>query len=595
MARWFGLGLLAACHRPPASLVDLDVSPCDDDRAFWCGALERPFDPSTSGGSTFDFEFALRPADGESQGTLVIVDGGPGVAGRAAIDDLTYLDPALSETFDLVYLNLRGTGDAGFYCRDAVDAWTKAPLHVDDEAEEAALLAAASAFSDACIPESGWPESDAAWLRTDAGITDLAALADAADLGPLTLYGLSYGTQFVQEFVTAYPDDVRAVVLDGVVDLTLRDIDYATELVTATNTTLDGAFAACAALPSCLAADLPGAFDLVAAQLDAGAVSVESPMTDGTFRARSFSRHDLDITALSALDDPYGRAHFLRAVLAASERGDYVPLRRLADDAIGFDPYTERYETEDYSDAVYYDVTCNDYGPVDGGAEAWMARGRDATGLRLNSAYYTDLPCLTWPTAGEERPRPGPFLPDVPVLVVNASADVATPAGMGERVFERLLDAQKDVSVIHVDGGHHVTWGDNTCADPVVNAFLLDPTSAPDEVTCDGGWLAGWQPLGPTSTADLAVDAALDAFVVELFALPWFPWMSVDPCDGGGTVTVDDDFGVRIEGCRFFDDLVVDGSGTVDPETYAYELSLRLSGAHDGRHDVTGIGVDPAP
>lgn len=582
--RWVASALVAlsGCRGLDADLEAAGAAPCVDDEAFWCGVLERPLDPAANEGSTFEFAYAIRPSDLHSEGALVIVDGGPGVPGLSDMDDLTWLDERLASRFDLVYFNLRGTGEGGFYCKQAIDTWVNGPQRAASAGERDAVAAAAAALTGACVAESGWDEEDVAWLRTEAAITDLDALREAFDLGPLTLYGLSYGTQFVQEYATAYPDALRAVILDGVVDLTLRDLDYATELAETTNTVLEGAFSGCDRIDDCAEADLRAAFDTVAARLSAGAATVASPMPDGSVRTRTFDRGDLDDVVLFALDDPYGRAHLLRAILAAAQRDDFVPLRRLLDAAGGLDPYTEFYDPGDYSDAIYYAVTCNDYGVVEGGVPTWLARAESFTASRVNSAFFGDLPCATWPTAPPERARPPAFAADVPVLVINATGDVATPSPMGERVLAALRDQGADAHGVHVDGGHHVTWGDNACGDPVVNDFVLDPDIAPADVDCEGGWLAGWAPLGPRSTAGLDEQAAVDAFVAEVYALPWFPWVGDAGCDRGGAVLLDDEGGVTFRACQFFDDLVVDGTGTVDPYEGTWRFALTLSGAHTG-------------
>lgn len=579
---------LSACHPSDgdASAVRVHTEPCRRDPAFDCGTLDLPMDPADPDGERFEMSFAVRPADGPDRlGPLVIVDGGPGQPGTASIDDLTWIDPALSHRFDLVYLDLRGTkGSGGLFCREATDAWYRVGQRVADGDDEVRVAAAAALFAADCATESGWSLDRIAALRTDRAAADLEALRLALGGEPLTLYGLSYGTQVVQEYVTTYPDHVRAMVLDGVVDLTLRDLDYATALSRAVNEVLDRALIACEADPACAPEELDAAYDAVAARLDGEAATVVSPMPDGGLRTRTFTRAHLDTVTALALDDPWGRGSLLRAVLAAARRDDFVPLRRLLDLSAGLEPLTERYWGYQYSDAVYYAVTCNDYGSVEGGVEAWMARGAQErqTGLRSTSAQYGDLPCATWPTAQIEGPRPGPFVTRAPVMVVSASGDVATPFEMGGAVAEGLRAAGHPPTTIDVDGGHHVVWGDSTCADPVITHFLLDPASErlPVHLDCDGGWVRGFTPLGPEETAGLdALDAAV-AFVTELEAIPWLPWVGDQGCDLGGAVTFTGEHGITLQGCRFFEDLVVDGEGTVDYWTGDLTMSLTLSGAH---------------
>jgi pimeloyl-ACP methyl ester carboxylesterase len=130
------------------------------------------------------------------------------------------------------------------------------------------------------------------------------------------------------------------------------------------------------------------------------------------------------------------------------------------------------------SDAVYYAVTCNDYG-LDASKEAdrlsaYLAAGRAFwPDGRVVSPYYGDLPCVFWPVK-KQGADVAPFTAKgVPVLVVNATGDGATPMPMGESVFAYLADGYE----VTRDGGSHVSWGDgDQCLDSVVTAFVLDGT-----------------------------------------------------------------------------------------------------------------------
>lgn len=587
-------------------LYTLGAAPCEDAPGFLCLSLPVPWDHAAPSGPTFPLAVAVRPARGLSRGSLLVVDGGPGYSGVADADDLTWLDPRLSEQLDLVYFDLRGlAGSGGLDCPIAASAWYTGGLRGQTAEERAEVAARAAQFVTACPAEAGWSADELSFLTTAQAVEDLEALRLALGISAWTLYGLSYGTQLSQEYARAHPETTRAVALDGVVDLTLTDLDYATSLNRAVNTVLDSALAACDEDADCAAevGDAAALYDDLAASLDAAPATFDAPQPSGELRPRTFSRADLDALTLSAMDNAEARSWFLRTLAAASQRGDFVPMRRLLDAVGGYDPETDQYVTGDFSDAIYYAVTCNDYGRLSGGEAAYLARGEElaAEGPRATSPLYGDLPCATWTSAPAEQPRPAAFAPPgVPTLLINAEGDVATPVAQGEAVFSALQAAGAPGRVIRVAGGRHVMWGwGNACVDAPVTAFLLDPSdpSLASESACDDGMLAGYVPLSPATAAE--VDDALALFAAlatELWAVPYFPSAETFGCDRGGFVAVDDELAMTLSACAFFPDLTVDGTGSYDEATGKLSLTLSFTGAHEGEvtyfEDETGLHVD---
>lgn len=495
---WAVTGLAVAAPLDLDALRAAGAERCEGHRTFWCGQVALPEDPSDPTAGSFSLSFAVRPASGRrSLGPLVLVDGGPGVSGLAWIDDLRWIDRKLRRRFDLVYYDQRGTAQSGdFVCPAATAAWMAADFHPANAQEAAVLAEAAERFGAACVAEAGWTADRLARLNTESAVADLDGLRAALGFERLTLYGLSYGSQLTQTYTTTHPDRVRALVLDGVVDLTVDGPTYSLELHRAVNTTLAETFDACARDRACASAfpDPRAAWTRLAERLAAAPVEVTVPLAGGRSVTRPFTRSDLETGAHAAMGDPSGRTALLRALADADQRDDWLPLRALTDDAVGLDPETGVYSSEDYSDGMYYAVTCNDYGRPEAGADAWLVHGRGA-GVRpplLRSAIYGDMPCATWPTAPPATPRPEPFRPEgVPLLVLNATADVATPVVQGQRVAEALRGREAPTHRVDVEGASHVLWGLGTCADPAVSTFLFAPEAnvLPGHATCFGGWI----------------------------------------------------------------------------------------------------------
>lgn len=481
-------------------LLELGATPCPGLAGYLCVTIDVPVDRDDPASATMQAGFAVRPASGPAEaqlGLLVTAQGGPGYSGIAWADTFDYVDPQLAARFDLVSFDLRGLFSSGqLNCPAAAaayfhDGWrATTPAAIDE------VTARAVAFGEACVAEMD-DDPRLPHLTTANAVADLDDFRAALGAESLTLYGLSYGTQYAQAYATAYPEHTRAVLIDGVVDMTLTDLDYAEAVVRADNEVLERVLAACADEPTC-AAELGGdpvaAFDELAATLEASPVTIDYPLPGGGTAPRTLGRAELDTLLYIQLDGPSGRRSVLQALIAA-HAGDYLPL--LDELYVAWlDADTEAtLQDPTYADAGYYLLTCNDYGRGAGASDAarqaaWRARLADLLAdpsQRVLHALGGDLPCATWPTAPPETTRPAPYAAPAPTMFINADADIATPFAQGDGMYRRLEAAGADVAAVTVRGGHHVMLGGSDCIDAPVTAFLLAPEDARaiGETTCD--------------------------------------------------------------------------------------------------------------
>jgi pimeloyl-ACP methyl ester carboxylesterase len=461
---------------------------------YRCVSLEVPLDHSAPDGDTINAAFAVRLASGspeEHLGMLVTANGGPGYSGIAWAEDFAAVDAVIARRFDLVFFDLRGLfASGGLDCPVAANAWFVADWRADGPEAALDVGAAAAAFSRDCIEELALPESELRFYNTAQAIADLDALRAATGQEQLTLYGLSYGTQFMQAYATAYPTHTRALLIDGVVDMTLSGLAYAEQVTRTHNDVLARVIEACANDAACAEAfdgDPAAGFDAVAAALQSAPATVAYRI-DGEEQARRFTRADLDRVAAIALANAQGRTAMMRAV-AAAFAGDYAPL--LDELYVTWIEARTLDSLKDatYADAGYYMFTCNDYGRVAGvevsnQQAAWLdavVRLSGEPGQRVLQAFGGDLPCTTWASAPIEPERPAPYAASSPTMFINADADIATPFAQGDGIYRRLVEAAASVAAIRVPGGHHVMLGSDDCVDARATAFLLDPT-----VTADG-------------------------------------------------------------------------------------------------------------
>lgn len=582
---------------------------------FTCVTITVPLDHNNpDNGQTIDLVYAVSPAEGESYGLYVTATGGPGLSGLAAADWYSsYFDPTIWEHYDLVFFDQRGVGESnGLDCTEATAAWHLTDVHPIDPAQEQAYLDTVRTFVEDCIAEID-ADDILPYLGTEQAIHDLEAFRQIIGAPTMVLYGESYGTQFVQDYATAYPEAISTLILDGVVDLTLTGEAFYEQQTQAFNDVLTATLEECNADMACVTdfgGDAVAFYDSLAADLLESPITVEFQLPSGDTESRQYTRSMLEYSAYNMAYERDARAFFLR-VLAAAARGDFQPLLRLAYMDYSYDPQTETI-SEAFGDgeAPYYLIECNDYtffgGLGEESAQAWLAAGNavEQAVPRLNKLFYTDLPCVFWPVQGRAE-RPAPFAGgDYPTFILNTTTDPATPVGNGYNVFRRLADANADVYMITLQGGPHVIIGrENACPDVAITRWMVEGIRpAAREFICEGTMFDAYTPLSPATYADFEdIEAILLAVDTEIQSLPeYYYWDLEDTltvgCPYGGVLTADatDDgetFG--FSDCAFFDGVVLNGSGEwIYDETFT--LDVALSGAADGqvvylRDDAAGM------
>ncbi len=572
----------------------LGGTPCPDSD-FTCITLTLPLDHVDPGDAgTIDVVFAVLPASGERKGMFVTAVGGPGGSGLAVADTYTAaFDPSIPEHFDVVFFDQRGvSASGGLQCVEAATTFYRAGWDPTTAEGEAALEEVARTFAGDCVAEMGH-EDWLPFLGTDQAVEDLEAFRQAMEDERFWLYGESYGTQFVQTYAAAHPERLAGLILDGPVDLTISGAEFYQEEARAFNDVLMMSLEACTADDAC-AGDMGGdallAYDGLAARLAQGPQSFRFPLPSGGVAERSLSFSDLETAAASYLYSETARMIFLRA-LAASQRGDLVPLARVVYDSLYLDPATlEAIPDPSYSDAAYYAIECRDYGF--GSAEEYLRAGDsvDDAVERLGSIFYGDLPCVFWPTGRSDTERPTALTAEgTPTLVLVGSADPATPPGNARRIASRLADGYLVVE----DGGPHIIFGwGNSCVDDLVTDFLVsDILPEEPETSCEGVVVESYAPLAPVSAADFADPLeALASVDTEIYYLPEYYYWDLETqrsvgCPFGGSLQFGpskDGESLRFSDCAFSEGFILSGTGAYDYNADRFTLTVSVTGLERG-------------
>ena len=613
-------GARVATSRAVAAL-QVTQRPCPDS-IFTCVTLTVPRDHfGAPGGSTFRVTFAIhRATNVPRQGVFVTVTGGPGTSGIAAAESYTAaFDPRILEDYDVVFLDQRGVGNSRpLQCPTAALAFYSFPGDPPrTSAQGVAYAAAAKRFARDCVAETGLSASQLQFFSTRQAVEDLELFRTWLGAPKIDLYGESYGTQYAQTYAAAHPNRVRALYLDGPVDLTLTGIQYYTEDAHAFDTVLSMTLDTCSVTAECqldvIGHDALAQYDTLARRLRQAPRTYLFVTARGAIVKRTLTIGDLETAAAGYVYSTYDRMLFSRA-LAQASGGNLLPLARLASLSVGQDPETLRPITDPtYSDAMYYAVECMDYdyrvGSPDVSARAYLAAGAQAgmRDVRLGSVFYGDIPCAYWPVHPATATRPAPLAnTPYPVFVLASSTDPATPYAGALRVFDRLSNAY----LIVQPGGPHVIFGrGNACPDDFITAFLVDgQVPAQRKTYCD--W-AGVDPYVsiPAKTVTGYVDA-LDAMAAVDDEIntngDYWNWDGSETLrygclDGGWIAYVGSDAGANLElhACAFSRGLPLSGGGVLDWTDGTFSLtitgpqgtSLAYTRDTDGVRSVTGTWV----
>lgn len=429
-----------------------------------CATLTVPVDAANPTGPTVGLAVIRQPArrPAERVGALVIDPGGPGGSGVAYLRDALWsMNPTVRDRFDVVAFDPRGTGASDAVdCRFDMGRYYSLDGAPRDAAGWDALVAVSGDYAAACGRAAG------AWLGaigTDETVHDLDRLRQALGERRLTYLGYSYGTLIGARYAAAYPERVRALVLDGPIDPDLDPAQAQLDQAVGFETVLHHFFRWCDRR-GCSVAGRGGRS--TAAALDALDATIHRDGLKVAGTDRRLSSTEVQIGIAAALYA--GRAGFpvLERALRLARRGDGAGLAELSD------AYTERAPSGSYGTLqdAFFAISCLDGPPTGSIADVRALYDRAvAAAPRLGPGIVSNaLVCAQWPVPA--RPAtPLVVPPGLGILVVGTTRDPATPYS-GAEALARELDAP----LLTVAGDAHTAFDSgDSCVDDRVVAFLL--------------------------------------------------------------------------------------------------------------------------
>lgn len=604
-------------------LAELGGEPCEENPDFTCVSIEVPLDHFDAANTeTLEVVFAVAPTTGERMGMYVqAFPGGPGGEGISTGFLGLFPDEVL-EHYDIVFFDQRGIGLSNpLSCPDTYAADFLEYLNEYDTAgeegydtpeEQQKAIDGSRKYVESCVAEMGIDPAKLAFFGTDQVAEDIETFRQVIGDEKFMLYGVSYGTAVAQTYAAAHPDHLSGLVLDGTIDLTLTGVESSFSQEKAFDKVLVATLEACNADEWCKAdmgGDAVAAYDKLAKQISENPVSYEFPLPSGEKVKRTFTFNQWEYTSAYQMYSLSGRMLFLRA-LAAANRGDFIPMARLAYQQLIVDPATFEYIGDPtFSDTMFLGVLCTDDSYFSGTQEEKISQtieaGQASNGTvpRLDGSVYTGLDCAFWPSSpAEEKPAEPLVAEGVPTFVLNATLDPATPFEEGKAVFERLADGYH----LYVEGGRHSIYGwGYDCPDKYITDFMVDGTLPSErELVCED-WgtdvIRAYQPLSPTDVGEyedvLATFYAIDG-EIQLLPEYFYSYFTEDTsiaCPFGGSFTFgpsDVGEGYAFDKCEFVKGFALTGDGSYDYESGVITFETQVSGVKEGNLIYTSNTAD---
>jgi pimeloyl-ACP methyl ester carboxylesterase len=607
----------------------LTLRKCGTGPLIYCGSIRVRLDYSSaaSPGIRIGFEFLPRTvATSPAAGTILAVEGGPGFATTGTEPNYVAMAGSLLKTRNMLLVNLRGTGNSTPLDCKGLESYGQAQHQYGARFNK---LVAACGYQ----LNHTWHYRHGGWVHasdlfnTAYSARDVATVVRDLRLGRVDLYGDSYGTWFAQVFASRYPAELRSVTLDSTYQVLDLDPWYSTTAVTARK-----AFdRACSLSPACAAATHGPAWGRITAlarRLARSPVTGETANIDGTRSRMTVSELTLVNLVNNAGFDPITYRDLDAAARALLQHNDAAPLLRLAALSINVDD--ANYPLPEFSDALYFAVSCTDYvqlfsrdaSPAVRQRQYRAALRREPSGTfaPFTVAQWTSMDqyteaysaCLDWPSPVHHVApitRRPPLVPaSVPVLVMSGTLDSLTPRLDGATLVTRQMG--KSARLVTFANLTHVTLqdADDACPASVYQGFVADPAGlATQNVSCAakiapvhtvGSYplhLAGAAPATPVAgnragrPALQAASVAVAAVGDEISRSPDL-FGSTDPGLRGGHVTLSyggSGLTLKFSAVRWVTDAAIDGTATWNQSTGQITAHLTVHPAHGAAVTLT--------
>ena len=483
-----------AASATPAAQVEapvpvLDWQPCNEGSEVMCASPAVPLDYDEPTGPTVQLDVVKVPAsDPDSRiGSLFVNPGGPGGSAAELARDFRFLvRRRVSARFDIIGVDPRGVGSrVRMECTNPDPVVFRKPVFPLEKWQSTSIIASDRWFRSGCREE---PSEIVAHMTTADTARDMDLIRQALGEEQLTYYGVSYGSYLGATYAAMFPDRIRAMIVDGVLDPIAWSTGRGDSALTnpfskrvnsgqGSWQALTSAFAECDRVGKrrcALAGRSTEKWTAVVQRLRKGPVRVDGGRL--TYQevisvTRAFlyapAIYPLLMRILDELHEQIFRDPSGRLV---ARQSDWT-LQRVRQ-ASGRRDLPGPYGWARYGRA-FVGVACAD---TDNPSQPWAWWDASVQADRRTPWFgkpwtWASSTCASWPELTKEDRFTGPWFrtTSAPVLIVGNSYDPATPLH-GAQALNRMLGGSR---LLVLEGWGHGAIGSGACVDEIYRDYLL--------------------------------------------------------------------------------------------------------------------------
>ncbi len=432
-----------------------------------CASLQVPLNYRDPAGRKITLALSEVPATApaaQRQGALLVNPGGPGASGRSmAATVAAGLAPNVAAEYDIVGFDTRGVGASvpQLRCDPAFFSKPRPNYVPSSQAAEQVMVDRARQYAADCQHRFGWLLP---YMTSEDLARDMDSIRVALGQRQISYYGVSYGTYLGQVYATLFPQHLRRMVLDSIIDP--AGAWYAD------NISQDYAFQG----------RMQAFFQWIAAnhtsfQLGTTEAQVSAAVNAAMARLASHpvSVHGSPLIGPDELSDTllvggYSSSWwpFLAAALAGYVHGGQTASLTSLYRQIG--------QQNENEFAVYTAVECSDVT----WPRSWAFWNADTRKVYARAPYeawgnaWFNAACAFWPVRGPAKPEKIGAAGLPPILLLQGTLDAATPYP-GALAVRRLLPTSR--LVVTEGSGNHgqsLAYPPNECVNGYLNRYLAD-------------------------------------------------------------------------------------------------------------------------
>ncbi|HHY07628.1 MAG TPA: alpha/beta hydrolase [Corynebacteriales bacterium] len=445
-------------------------------------ALGNPWKVEAGRPTTIKLAVSRVRATGERKGGMLVNPGGPGGSGINTPVGLR--EPAIAarilENYDIVGFDPRGVGASipNLRCLTdkQFDAVRTGGHHTFSKADVAIQNQQNQEYIEGCIKEVG--ATFLAHIGARDVVRDMDIIRSAIGDKKMTYIGYSYGTFLGSQYAEAFPNKIRALVLDGVVDPTEDNAESVINQGAGFQQSFEAWARWCAEEGNCPLGNDP-----------------KKATAEFHKLARPLQKKPMFTVVMSR---PLGWADAVQGVIAAMYSQSTWPLLKLGlqqlkagvggDIMLALsDGYYGRWIDGTYANTqdVFSAVLCMDKDTDVSHAEQIDIQRRYLKAMPFADpgGKIEDVPkelCASWPARNTIKAHPPRVKSNGNIIVVSTTGDPATPYMAGVRLA-RDMDAPL---ITYVGEGHCSALRGYACVDKYVGDFIVDKKVHGKHMTC---------------------------------------------------------------------------------------------------------------